>query len=133
MKKCDNLFCAPKLVSKLLNGNKLRIAVKHLEDGSLRKITNAVRHFVPSPSSNYKRTVRQRHTLRFLASSILHISQTKHVSVRASEKRWLIVQSLKRKSERDKVQDSKAFAKQTITEGNSLREPKLDTVSVLAK
>ena len=39
----------------------------------------------------------------------------------------------KRQSERDKVQDSKAFAKQTKAEGNSLQEPKLETVSVLAK
>ena len=44
--KCDNLFCAPKLVSNLLNGNKLRIVVKRLEDGSQRKITDAVRQFV---------------------------------------------------------------------------------------
>ena len=35
--KCDNLFCAPKLVSKLLNGNKVRIVVKRLEDGKSAK------------------------------------------------------------------------------------------------
>ena len=44
--ECDNLFCAPKLVSKLLNGNRLRIVVRRLEDGSQRKITDAVRQFV---------------------------------------------------------------------------------------
>ena len=31
--KCDNQLCAPTLVSKLLIGNKLRIAVRRLEDG----------------------------------------------------------------------------------------------------
>ena len=40
--KCDNLFCAPKLVSNLLNGNKLGIVVKRSEDGSQRKITHAL-------------------------------------------------------------------------------------------
>ena len=44
--KCDNLFCAPKLVSNLLNGNKLRIVVKRPEDGSQRKILDALRQFV---------------------------------------------------------------------------------------
>ena len=44
--KCDNLVCAPKLVSNLLNGNKVRIVVKRLEDGSQRKITDAVWQFV---------------------------------------------------------------------------------------
>ena len=44
--KCDNLVCVPKLVSNLLNGNKVRIVVKRLEDGSQRKITDAVWQFV---------------------------------------------------------------------------------------
>ena len=35
--KCDNLFCAPKLVRNLLNGNKLRIVVKRPEDGKSAK------------------------------------------------------------------------------------------------
>ena len=35
--KCDNPFCAPKLVSNLLNGNKVRIVVKRPEDGKSAK------------------------------------------------------------------------------------------------
>ena len=41
--------------------------------------------------------------------------------------------SFQTQPETDKVKDSKAIAKQTKAEGNSLQEPKLETVSVLAK
>ena len=61
----------PKLVSKLLNGNKVRIVVKRLEDGSQRKITDAVRQFV-SADNQRGRVIMGESAKHMVALPVMH-------------------------------------------------------------
>ena len=70
--KCDNPSCAPKLVSNLLNGNKVRIVVKRPEDGSQRKILDAVRQFVSA--DNQRGSVSMGESAKYrMALPIVHL------------------------------------------------------------